>query len=125
MRRAIHQAVNRARLLLLAVALPLGCVPTAHALRSPAPFPTLDCLQPGLRLSEEMLRRDNASAKTNATYTDCFTKPPNKPPPSHLRAGIKAPAGCLHASHTPTLRLPSSQIKATSKRQQSVLIARR
>ena len=53
MRGAIHEAVDRARLLLLAVALLWGCVPTAHALRSPTPLPSLDWSQPGQQLKEE------------------------------------------------------------------------
>jgi RHS repeat-associated protein len=53
MRGTIQQAVDRARLLLLAVALLFCCVPTARALRSPTTIPALDWPQPGPRLSEE------------------------------------------------------------------------
>ena len=40
-RKGTHQTTIRARLLLLAVALLWGCVPTAHALRSTTPIPSL------------------------------------------------------------------------------------
>ncbi len=52
MRGTIHQAVNRARLLLLAVALLLFAVPTAQAIRCPTPGPALNFLPS--RLNEEM-----------------------------------------------------------------------
>lgn len=52
MRGAIHQTVERARLLLLAVALWLCAVPMAQAIRCPTPGPALDS-QPS-QLNEEM-----------------------------------------------------------------------
>jgi hypothetical protein len=49
--RTLHQVAERARLLLLAVALLFCCVPTAYALRCPTPGPPLD--SPASRLNEE------------------------------------------------------------------------
>jgi hypothetical protein len=56
MRGTFHQAVERARLFLLALALLLCVVPTAQAMRCPIPTPALDSLLP--QLNEEMPSRE-------------------------------------------------------------------
>ena len=62
MRETIHQALERARLLLLAVALLLCAVPTAQAIRCPTPGSAVDAEQ--LRLNEEIPDQRQSSGYT-------------------------------------------------------------
>jgi hypothetical protein len=59
MRGTIHEPVGCARLLLLAVTLLFGCVPTVQAMRCPTPGPLLDSLQS--QLNEEMPSQESVA----------------------------------------------------------------